>query len=169
LSDVDAAKPFVQKQNTLVLCVIDGNRTLFSVSLVTQGLQGGHQAAQQLTTEISRFLSGENVQMLAGQLSFWVTVYLNKTGLLKAFLDQGIGTQEQFDSFWVGFSQASPRFSVIDVGDGLEAASGKMRGRSNDQLVIYDALMGALRTCSDLYSFPTNLADIFCWWVHSQH
>jgi hypothetical protein len=66
--------------------------------------------------------------MYAGRLSFWVTVYFNRSGLVKALPDLGVCTREQFDSFWTGFSQSSTRFSVVDVGDCPGATTAKIRG-----------------------------------------
>jgi len=49
-------------------------------------------------------------------------------GLMETLTGHNICTQEQFEAFWVGFSQASPRFLVIDVGYGKEAADAKIKG-----------------------------------------
>ncbi|KAF7981646.1 hypothetical protein HWV62_32750 [Athelia sp. TMB] len=92
------------------------------------GQQGGRQAAQQITKGIAEYLSDEDIQVFGRGLSFWVTVYFNKTGLLNALASHDICTPEQFESFCVGFSQASPRFLMIDVGYGKDAVEFKIRG-----------------------------------------
>ncbi|KAF7983962.1 hypothetical protein HWV62_18390 [Athelia sp. TMB] len=91
------------------------------------GQQGGRQAAQQITKGIAEYLSDEDIQVFGRGLSFWVTVYFNKTGLLNALASHDICTPEQFESFCVGFSQASPRFLMIDVGYGKDAVEFKIR------------------------------------------
>jgi hypothetical protein len=39
-----------------------------------------------------------------------------------------ICSAEQFDAFLLGFNQASPLFSIVDVGRGKEAADVKVKG-----------------------------------------
>ncbi|OBZ76776.1 hypothetical protein A0H81_03973 [Grifola frondosa] len=112
---------FLKNQNPLILCIIDGDANVFSRTLLEQGHQGGRQAAQELTKGIAEYLSQEDVQVF-GRLSFWVTIYFNKRGLLNMLLDEGICSAEQFEAFLAGLGQASPRFLLIDVGrEGTDA------------------------------------------------
>lgn len=113
---------FIKSQHPLILCAIDGNTNVFRPSYFSQGLQGGKLAAQALTKLIAEYLSQEEVQVF-GRLSFWITVYLNREGLLTELLGGSVCTAEQFNAFLLGFSQASPRFLIIDAGptpDGVE-------------------------------------------------
>lgn len=126
-SPYDIDKTISQNHDPLILCVIDGDGNIFTQSLLAQGREGGRQAAQQLTKGIAEYLSNEDVHIF-GRLSFWITVYFNKTGLAQTLIAHDICTQEQFEAFLVGFSQASPRFLIIDAGYGEEAASIKIRG-----------------------------------------
>lgn len=64
---------------------------------------------------------------LFGRLSFWITIYFNKSGLLDTLVAHNKCTAEQFEAFCIGFSQASPRFLMIDVGPGKEAIDAKIR------------------------------------------
>lgn len=116
-----------KNQNPLILCVLDGDDNIFTEALLRMGQAGGRQAAQQITKGIAEYLSDEDIQVFGRGLSFWVTIYFNKTGLLNALASHDICTQEQFESFCVGFSQASPRFLMIDVGYGKDAVEFKIR------------------------------------------
>lgn len=58
----------------------------------------------------------------------WLTVYFNKSGLLDVMTSQKICTLERFEAFLLGFNQASPLFSIVDVGGGKEAADVKVKG-----------------------------------------
>lgn len=100
---------------------------IFSQTLLSQGLQGGRQAAQELTKGIAEYLSQEEIQVF-GRLSFWVTVYVNKRELLNTLVSEGLCTADQFESFTSGLSQASPRFLLVDVGTGKDGADSKIKG-----------------------------------------
>ena len=105
----------MQDQNPLIFCIIDGDTNIFHRSLLALGQQGGKQAAEQLTKGIAEFLSQEGLQVF-GRLSFWITIFLNKRAVLDTLLASSYCTAEQFDAFLSGFSQASPRFQLVDVG-----------------------------------------------------
>ena len=119
--------PVQQSQNPLILCVIDGDANIFSPALLAQGQYGGQQAAQQLTKGIAEYLSQEDVQVF-GRLSFWITVYLNRRTLLETLLGNSLCTTEQFEAFLIGFSLASPRFQLVEVGSAQEAVDAKIKG-----------------------------------------
>ncbi|OCH90721.1 hypothetical protein OBBRIDRAFT_583390 [Obba rivulosa] len=121
-----ASSGVLESQNPLILCVVDGDSNIFSPVLLSQGHQGGRQAAQDLTKGIAEYLSQEDVQVY-GRLSFWVTIYLNKRGLLSVLLEENICTADQFDGFISGLSQASPRFGVVDVGMGKDGPDVKIK------------------------------------------
>jgi hypothetical protein len=112
----------------LILCVIDGDACIFTESLLRQGHEGGRQAAQQLTKAVAEYLTSEDVHVL-GRLSFWITVYYNKTGLTSVLERRQLCTPEQLEAFIMGFSQASPRFLLVDVGYGKDATFTKITGQ----------------------------------------
>lgn len=58
----------------------------------------------------------------------WVTVYCNKAGLMETLVKNRVCSSEQFEGFLHGFNLASPLFSIIDVGNGKEAADTKIKG-----------------------------------------
>lgn len=116
-----------QNQNPLILCVVDADDHTFSPEIISQGLNGGRVAAQELTRGIAEYLSQEDVQVF-GRLSFWVTIYYNKKGLLQMTRAEDICTPEVLEAFLVGLSQASPRFLLVDVGPGKDSTSIKIQG-----------------------------------------
>lgn len=62
-------------------------------------------------------------------MRLYAAIYLNRTGLCDLFYSNNIiGQKSEFDDFIVGFNQASPLLSIIDVGPGKEAADAKVRG-----------------------------------------
>ena len=124
-----------QNQNPLILCVIDGNANTFHPSLLVQGQQGGQRAAQQLTQGLAEDLSQEAVQVF-GRLSFWITVYLSRNSLLETLGGNSLCTPEQLEAFLIGFSQASPRFQLVEVGAGKEAVDAKIKGQPGFAICI---------------------------------
>ncbi|TFK29342.1 hypothetical protein FA15DRAFT_664274 [Coprinopsis marcescibilis] len=117
---------FKNNQNPLILCVINGNELSFNRELLLQGYQGGRLAAQEITKTIAEHLTKEEVYVY-GRLSFWITIYLSKSEVLDTLLSNNVCTETQFHAFNLGFSQASARFSVIDVGSGKEAIDSKIK------------------------------------------
>ncbi|KAG6378863.1 hypothetical protein JVT61DRAFT_13143 [Boletus reticuloceps] len=115
----------LMSQSLLILCVVDGDACVFTEALLRQGHEGGRQAAQQLTKAVADYLTSEDIHVL-GQLSFWITVYYNRIGLTSALERHQLCTPEQLEAFTMGFSQASPRFSLVDVGYGKDATFTKI-------------------------------------------
>ncbi|KDQ64716.1 hypothetical protein JAAARDRAFT_64556 [Jaapia argillacea MUCL 33604] len=116
----------LNNQDLLILGVFDGNDCVFSDTHIIQGYQGGCQAAQLLTKGIAQHLSNEGITS-AGRLSFWVTVFLSKRTLMRSLTAGGKCTEDQLEAFLQGFSQASPRFLIADVGPSREAVGGKIK------------------------------------------
>ena len=100
---------------------------MFPKSLLLQGQTGGRQAAQSLTKAIAEYLANEDLQVL-GRLSFWITVYYDKRSLLDLLLDNDVCAAEQFEAFLSGFSETSPRFTMVDVGFSKGATVSKVIG-----------------------------------------
>ena len=100
---------------------------MFPKSLLLQGQTGGRQAAQSLTKAIAEYLANEDLQVL-GRLSFWITVYYDKRSLLDMLLDNDVCAAEQFEAFLSGFSETSPRFTMVDVGFSKGATVSKVIG-----------------------------------------
>ena len=141
-------QPPTQNQNPLILCIVNGDELVFNREFLNQGYQGGRTAAQQLTQAIAEHLSKEETQVY-GRLSFWITIYLTKSELAEDLSANNICSQEQFQAFLAvcflqnidssdssstlptlqGFSEASPRFSTVDVGYSREAVEAKIKGK----------------------------------------
>ncbi|KAJ7742451.1 hypothetical protein DFH07DRAFT_836520 [Mycena maculata] len=115
-----------ENQNPLILCVINGDERLFNASLLAQGQQGGIAAGKGLTQTIATYLASEELPIF-GRISFWITVYFNRGALLDRLISNSICSVQQFDAFVAGFSQCSPRFSLVDVGYGLDGTDMKIR------------------------------------------
>ena len=115
---------------------------MFPKSLLLQGQTGGRQAAQSLTKTIADYLANEDLQVL-GRLSFWITVYYDKRSLLELLLDNDVCAAEQFEAFLSGFSETSPRFTMVDVGFSKGAAVSKVIGAN----LVSSPPFGRVETC----------------------
>ncbi|KAJ7181694.1 hypothetical protein C8R43DRAFT_969999 [Mycena crocata] len=111
----------LKNDNPLLLCLVDGDGHIFQKDLISQGHAGGRQAAMLLTKGLTDYAQ------LSSRAQVWLTVYFNKVGLADTLMSQNICTKEQFDEFCLGFSQAAPLFSMLDVGQGKEAADTKIK------------------------------------------
>ncbi|EPQ59339.1 hypothetical protein GLOTRDRAFT_114059 [Gloeophyllum trabeum ATCC 11539] len=127
-------------QSPLMLCIIDGDGNIFSPNLLTQGVQGGRQAAQELTRGIAGYIQDHDLPV-GTSVVFSVVVFFNRKGLLDTLVSHGICTTEQFEAFFLGFGQASPRFWTVDVGIGREPADTKIK----DYLQTYGRFPQTLR------------------------
>lgn len=67
---------------------------------------------------------------LANNVPVLATVYYNKAGLQQILVSTGVCTNKQFEGFLLGFNQATPLCSMVDVGPGKEAADHKIKGIS---------------------------------------
>ncbi|KAF9483962.1 hypothetical protein BDN70DRAFT_213399 [Pholiota conissans] len=106
ISNLDS---FKNNQNALILCVINGDELIFKQELLVQ---------EQLSSEDAH---------VYGRLSFWITIYLNKMDLAEDLAANNICSQEQFQAFIIGFTQASPRFTTVDVGQSKDALEAKIK------------------------------------------
>jgi hypothetical protein len=120
----------------LILCVIDGDGTIFAQDFIASGQAGGREAAILLTQGLVEYMGTLGSELsVRGQV--WVTIYLNTSGLMETLMYNGLCTADQFDAFIVGFNQASPLFSIVDVGYGKEAADAKIKGASSSFLTCH--------------------------------
>ena len=121
--------PGTQEDNPLIVCLIDGDGNIFSQDLLRYGLPGGRQAAALLTKGLNDHLESIDSPD-AGRAQLWLTIYFNKTGLLETLAQNHVCDAEQFEAFVMGFNQAAPLFSMVDVGCGKEAADSKIKGEA---------------------------------------
>lgn len=175
-----------QNFNPLILCVINGDEFLFKQDLVVQGYQGGRVAAQIITQSIAEYLTNEDIHVF-GRLSFWISIYFNRTALKESFIETNYCTPDQFDNFIAvsahlfseatlnlsedsqGFIHASPRFLAIDGGNSKDAAEAKIRGCSMLDPRRCNCLYAESRVPSGLYSLPANFTRLLRRCVHLNH
>ena len=81
-----------------------------------------------LTQGINDHISTLESDGSSGRAQIWLTIYCNKKGLSDTLTSNNVCTVEQFDEFYMGFNQANPLFSMVDVGSGKEAADSKIKG-----------------------------------------
>lgn len=103
---------------------------MFHPTLIEQGYAGGRQVAQDFTKAVAQELLQQGLTGFE-RLSFWVTLYLNKRAIVNALREEGIASPEQFESFLLGFGQASPRFLIVDAGPGRDSTEVKVKGTCN--------------------------------------
>ena len=108
------------------MCLIDGDGNIFSSELLAQGHAGGRRAAALLTQNLGEYAVPEGGA--SGRAQLWLTVYCNKRGLAEALAANGVCSSDVFEDFVLGFNQAAPLFSFVDVGSGKEAADSKIKG-----------------------------------------
>ena len=125
-----SAKRIIQGSERRVVCLIDGDGTIFASDLIARGYEGGCTAAQMLTESIQRFiLSWFSVD----QFQLWTLVFYNKRGLHDALGRSNLfSAKAKLDDFMIGFNQAAGRFSMVDVGPGKELADAKIKGELTD-------------------------------------
>lgn len=93
---------------------------------MSQGQEGGLEAARMLTEKIRQSLSHDHGYE---QFQLWVYLFYNKRGLLETFARVGLSAAKQkFEEFIMGFNQAAERFVMVDVGGSKEAADAKIKG-----------------------------------------
>ncbi|KIK96949.1 hypothetical protein PAXRUDRAFT_137313 [Paxillus rubicundulus Ve08.2h10] len=115
-----------------VICLLDGDGTIFSADLMNQGQEGGLEAARMLTEKIRRHLSCDRA---CEQFQLWVYHFYNKRGLLETFGRVGLSAARQkFEDFIMGFNQAAERFVMVDVGGSKEAADAKIKVHLEDNI-----------------------------------
>ncbi|KAF9263548.1 hypothetical protein L218DRAFT_927240 [Marasmius fiardii PR-910] len=122
ISSLDA---FQNDLSPLIHCVLNGDEIFFSQVYLINGFQGGQRVAQLLTKSIAEFLSQEDLQLFT-RISFWVTLFVNKSQLANTLVCQNICTHDQLDAFFAGFTQTSPRFLIVDVA-GESSAEAKIK------------------------------------------
>ncbi|EIM88539.1 uncharacterized protein STEHIDRAFT_54771, partial [Stereum hirsutum FP-91666 SS1] len=98
--------------NQLVLCIIDGSRSIFSPSYLRHGQEGGRRAGHELMTGIRQHL---RPQIYPEQLSIWISIYVDKAALRSDIILHDLCTPDQWDAFCSGLSEASANLAVVDV------------------------------------------------------
>jgi len=113
--------------NPLILCLIDGDGYIFTKELLQLGSTGGQNAAKLLREGILGYLADNGHLELSRRGKIWLILYFNRTGLLRVLKENSVCSEQQFGEFIGAFHQASPLFSVVDVGNAKEAADAKIK------------------------------------------
>jgi hypothetical protein len=117
-----------------VICLIDGDGTIFTQQLIAQGKNGGTKAAKTLMHDIRTYLAPDN------DVKVWTYIFYNHWGLMHALARGGYAEKSQFDEFVSGFNRADERFLMIDVGGGKESADARLRGPKPSTFVTFPML-----------------------------
>jgi hypothetical protein len=132
--------------------------------MIRDGYSGGKAAAALLTRGINEHIMLEqDGAPPRGQL--WVSVFCNKSGLSETLNQHQLCTPDEFEAFWIGFNQASPFFSMVDVGAGKEAADAKIKGATPALVPTSRSCLGfpPPRVSPHLYCLSANDASV-PWW-----
>lgn len=98
---------------------------------------------------------------LPGRGQLWLTIYCNKSGLVETLTHNNVCTAEQFDAFCAGFNQASPLFSIVDVGNGKEAADAKIKGVNAYDLPITSQTHTCTLECLRVFTRFPQTSKVF--------
>ncbi|KAG8986943.1 hypothetical protein FRB93_005003 [Tulasnella sp. JGI-2019a] len=124
---------------------MSGDGAIFSDSFLNRGREGGRDAAAALNAGLKSYLESYNAtlsnhdnrsktddmngfstsRIMSPQIV--CTIYFNRMGLCNTLQANTVCTSQRFLDFFVGFNQASPLYTLVDVGDGKEAADAKLR------------------------------------------
>ncbi|KAI0348035.1 hypothetical protein BDW22DRAFT_1350174 [Trametopsis cervina] len=117
-----------QEDNGLILCLIDGDRNLFSQGLIQMGQAGGRHAAMLLRKGLADYMTAHHGDTgPTGRKQIWLTIYCNKKELTEKLTNNNVCSTEHIEDFIAGFNQAAPLFSFVDAGVGEGAAQGKIK------------------------------------------
>jgi hypothetical protein len=109
------SKPMGQKN--LALCMVDGTRSVFSTTYITEGEAGGRRAGQEIIRGIVDHLADtSSLQDPAVKVS--ISVYITKTRLRNDLAS--ICPREQFDKFFVGLNE-TPYLNIVEVNNKRDA------------------------------------------------
>ena len=91
-----------------------------------------------------------------GRGEIWLTIYCNKKGLTETLTSNNVCTAEEFEQFIMGFNQAAPLFSFVDVGIGKEAADSKIKGTWCAHTPERSSSLSNIRMPSGIHPIPSN-------------
>ncbi|KAG8866760.1 hypothetical protein FRB97_003753 [Tulasnella sp. 331] len=112
------------EEDTIAVCLIDGDSAVFSHDLLQRGQDGGAEAARRLKDGLLKHIN-ENHGIKPRETK--AMIFMNVFGLGLTLERNGICHSHIFRQFVLGFNQATPLFSIVDVGNGKEAADAKLR------------------------------------------
>lgn len=130
-----------------VLVLIDGNELIFRNNFLSQGDQGGHNAARALFQNINEYVFS-TIDTLPVDIKVIVRVYVDMEELCSLCLRAGlVNHASQIKMFVRGFCQDRTLIDLIDVGmKGREVVWDKMEGSHISLLVLICTLTSAQTT-----------------------
>lgn len=133
--------------NPYVLVLIDGNELIFRNNFLSQGDQGGHNAAGALFQNINEYVFS-TIDTLPVDIKVIVRVYVDMEELCSLCLRAGlVNHASQIKMFVRGFCQDRTLIDLIDVGmKGREVVWDKMEGSHISLLVLICTLTSAQTT-----------------------
>jgi hypothetical protein len=116
----------IQGSERWIVCLIDGDGTIFASDLIARGHEGGCTTAQMLMESIQKYILS---RFSLDQFQLWTHVFYNKRGLFDTLGRSNLwSAKAKLDDFMIRFNQAAVRFSMVDVGPGKELANAKIKG-----------------------------------------
>jgi hypothetical protein len=95
---------------------------------------------------------------------------MNKRGLHDTMVGRKACSSEEFEDFFYGFSQSSPRFLVVDVGQGLQGADAKIKGVARFSLGSESLLkLTAFRVAGHVFAAAADNANFLGWCAFFLH
>lgn len=136
------------EQSSYVLALIDGNELIFRSDFLSQGDQGGRQAAKLLFQTINEYVFS-TIDTLSIHTKVVVRVYVDLEELCGLCLRAGlVSHSSQFRLFVRGFCQDKILFDLIDVGmKGREVVIDKMEGLNMSLPMVDSTLTSVQKTC----------------------
>ena len=98
--------------------MIDGTRSVFSTSYITEGEAGGKKAGQAITRGIVDYLA-ESSSLQASAVKLSISIYITKGQLRNDLTD--ICPREQVDKFFAGLNEITPYLNIVEVNSKREA------------------------------------------------
>jgi hypothetical protein len=122
-------------QKKLALCVIDGTRSVFSTSYISEGEEGGRRAGQEIIRGIADHLAdASSLQDSTAKVS--ITIYIMKARLRRDLVANDICAPEQFDSFFVGLDE-TPYLNTVEVSSKRNADKKIKGGQPTSQTALF--------------------------------
>ncbi|KAL2126941.1 hypothetical protein VTI74DRAFT_11585 [Chaetomium olivicolor] len=113
---------YLKNSNPYVIVLVDGDGLLFKEIFISQGIEGGKNAAYALRTAIL-----EQCSQAAG-IEVIAKVYANLASLCRAMRRDGsLRNESDLKDFTLGFTQAKASFDFVDVGHSRERADNKIK------------------------------------------
>lgn len=110
----------------LIVALIDGDGHLFTQDLFSAGQAGGRTAATLLREALLGYVA-DKTPGIANRAEILLTIFWNGKGLKETLVRNNVCTWDEFDGFCHGFNQSTHLFSIVDAGNGKEAADTKIK------------------------------------------